>query len=236
MPRGRCPKYSRSAWFCPLSTQWIHSRCPSSDPGSLLHPTGPVSFRDCDPEVVNILRCFWSPNSSAVASCPQGLHRTVRSRERSCRVPGSGRSCLQEGWTLPETRQDLERSLTSRLAGGTRSKHNVASVQGSLGYFCMCGWCKKCFFCFAFKKNPPTHDETQNKGHGRHAGKGVIGKGKTRQQMKICHLLLMLEEFFGPVAAVCALLLPAWQPSPLLCKKGVKMTHRSDEVKALVTC
>lgn len=54
--------------------------------------------------------------------------------------------------------------------------------------------------------------------------------------MKIYHLLLMLEEFFGPVTAVCALLLPAWQSSPLLCKKGVKMTHRSDEVKALVTC
>lgn len=94
-----------------------------------------------------------------------------------------------------------------------------------------------CFFVLLLKRTPPhTHNETQNKGHGRHAGKGVIGKGKTRQQMKIYHLPLMLEEFFGPVTAVCALLLPAWQSSPLLCKKGVKMTHRSDEVKALVTC
>ena len=49
------------------------------------------------------------------------------------------------------------------------------------------------------------------------------------------HLLLMLEELFGPVTAVRALLLPAWQSLPLLYKKGVKMTHRSDEVKALVT-
>jgi len=62
-----------------------------------------------------------------------------------------------------------------------------------------------------------------------------MGKGKTRRQLKICHLLLMLEELFGSVPAMRALLRPAWQPLPLLCKKGVKMTHRSDEVKALVT-
>lgn len=89
-----------------------------------------------------------------------------------------------------------------------------------------------CFFIL-LSKNPP-HNETQRKGHRRHTGKGVMGKGKTRQQPKIYHLLLMLE-LFGPITAVCALLLPAWQSVPLLYKTGVKMTHGSDEVKALVT-
>lgn len=55
------------------------------------------------------------------------------------------------------------------------------------------------------------------------------------QQAKIYHLLLMIEELFGPVTAVCTLLLPARQSLPLLYKTGVKKTHRSDEAKALVT-
>lgn len=89
-------------------------------------------------------------------------------------------------------------------------------------------------FLICFKRPATTDNETQSKGHWRHSVKGVMGKGKTRQQPKICHLLLMLGEMFGPVIAVRALLLPVWQS--LLYKKGVKMTHRSDEVKALVTC
>lgn len=39
----------------------------------------------------------------------------------------------------------------------------------------------KCAFLFCFLKKKPTDNETQSKGH---AGKGVMGKGKTRQQPK----------------------------------------------------
>lgn len=170
----------------------------------------------------------------ALASCPHGLHRTVWSHKQSCQVSGPGHpESLQEGWTLSETCQDLERSITSRLAGGTCSKHNMASVQGSLCYFCMCRWCKMSFFILLFQKNP--HNETQSKGHQRHTGKGVMGKEKTRQQSKTHLLLFTVEELFGPSTAACGLLLPAWQPLPLHCEKEATMTHRSDEVRALLT-
>lgn len=174
MPRGRCPKFSRSAWFCPLSAQRIHSRWPSSDPGSLLHPTGPVSFRDCDPEVVNILRRFWSPNSSAVAGCPQGLHRTVRSRERSCRVPGSGRSCSQEGWKDGPFLQHAKTwKGVSRHAWQEEPAPNIMWLlfKAPLAIF-VCADGVKCAFLFCFLKEPPRTMKHKTKGTG-----GTLAKG-----------------------------------------------------------
>lgn len=64
-------------------------------------------------------------------------------------------------------------------------------------------WCKMCFFILLLKK---THRQwnTEQKDWS-HAGKGVMGKEKARQQPKICHLLVMLDEMFGPAAALCVL-------------------------------
>lgn len=55
------------------------------------------------------------------------------------------------------------------------------------------------------------------------------GERENKEQPKISHLLMMLQEMFGPVAALCVL--SCFQPgSPCLSsrKKRFKMTHRSN--------
>lgn len=74
-----------------------------------------------------------------------GLHGIVLGQEQSCWVAGPGHpEHPRGGWMLAKALRDLERSAASRLARGSCSKHNAASVQGCLCWFCLCGWWKTC--------------------------------------------------------------------------------------------
>lgn len=101
----------------------------------------------------------------------------------------------------------MERSVTSHHAWQEEPAPNIMWLlfKAPFAIFaCVDG--AKCVFLFCFLTPPHTHNEAQSKGHWRHTGKGVMGKWKTRQQLKIYNLLLVLEELFGPVnCSVCSL-------------------------------
>lgn len=64
-----------------------------------------------------------------------------------------------------------ERHVTSRLTGGTRSKHNEASVKAPFAIFAIADSVKCAFFCFAFKRKQHTVKD-KAKGIG-----GTLAKG-----------------------------------------------------------